>query len=148
MKFFTVFNGPEKWGDKFSPHCFFRPTLCMFAHRDRLTFVVLNTHTHTHTHAHTHTHTLSLSHTFFESIRFSSGIKRRESERRAQEELARKESAQQQLCDFDKMSVAELKNLIKELTGTKPRFTSKPQLIDIVRAHRAVPPEPDDGLRK
>ena len=39
----------------------------------------------------------------------------------------------------------ELKDWIKQLSGTKPRFANKAQLIDILRAQRTVPPEPNDG---
>ena len=63
------------------------------------------------------------------------------------DKLARKEAAQRQVSDYDEMTVAELRDTIKELTGTKPRFGSKEQLIDIIRAHRSVPPEPEDGTR-
>ena len=33
----------------------------------------------------------------------------------------------------------------KSITGINPRFAGKDQLIDISRAHSALPPEPEEG---
>jgi len=61
--------------------------------------------------------------------------------------VARHEAAQRQISDYDRMTVPQLKDHIKVLTGKKPRFGDKQQLIDIVEAHRSVPPAVDDGMK-
>ena len=43
------------------------------------------------------------------------------------------------------MTVEQLKFRIKQLTSIKLRFAANDQLIDIIRAHSALPPEPEEG---
>ena len=72
-------------------------------------------------------------------------MKNRERERQESERKAREAAVASQVGEYDNKTVSELKEIIKTLTGTKPRFMDKSKLLDIIKAHYASPLLPEDG---